>query len=48
LTFGLAQDPVVTSIQVEWPSGAKQKFSNVQPNQAFVIGETRGIAPRSK
>ncbi|HEY3824091.1 MAG TPA: CRTAC1 family protein [Bryobacteraceae bacterium] len=48
LTFGLAQDPTVTSIQVEWPSGAKQKFSNVQPNQAIVIDEAKGIVPASK
>jgi hypothetical protein len=48
LTFGLAQDPMVTSIQVEWPSGAKQKFSNVQPNQAIVIDEAKGIVPAAK
>ena len=48
LTFGLAQDPMVTSIQIEWPSGAKQKFSNVQPNQAIVIDEAKGIVPAWK
>ncbi|HEX4137863.1 MAG TPA: CRTAC1 family protein [Bryobacteraceae bacterium] len=48
LTFGLAQDPTVTSIQVEWPSGAKQKFSNIQPNRAIVIDEAKGIVPAWK
>jgi hypothetical protein len=43
LTFGIGQDPVVSSVQVEWPSGVKQKFTNVQPNQAIVIDETKGI-----
>jgi len=48
LTFGLAQDPVVSSVQVEWPSGAKQKFANVPINQAIVIDEGKGILPPAK
>jgi hypothetical protein len=48
LTFGLAQDPVVSSVQVEWPSGAKQKFANVPINQAIVIDEGKGILPAAK
>ena len=43
LTFGIGQDPVITSVQVEWPSGIKQKFANIQPNQAVVVDETKGI-----
>jgi hypothetical protein len=43
LVFGLGQDPVVTSIEVTWPSGTKQKFANVAPNQFITIDETRGI-----
>jgi hypothetical protein len=43
LTFGVGQDPMITAIEVEWPSGVKQKFANVQPNQAIVIDETKGI-----
>jgi hypothetical protein len=43
LTFGIGQDPAVTSIEVEWPSGTKQKFANIQPNQAIVVDETKGI-----
>jgi hypothetical protein len=48
LTFGIGQDPIVNSIQVEWPSGAKQKFANVQPNQAIVIDEAKGILPAGR
>ncbi len=43
LVFGLGQDPLVTSIEVTWPSGTKQKFANVPPNQFITIDETRGI-----
>jgi hypothetical protein len=43
LVFGLGQDPVVTSIEVTWPSGTKQKFANVPANQFITIDETRGI-----
>ncbi len=43
LTFGLAQDPVVKSMSVEWPSGTRQRFTNVAANQIVRIDETRGI-----
>ena len=43
LVFGLGQDPVVTSIEVTWPSGTRQKFVNVAANQFIIIDETRGI-----
>ena len=43
LVFGLGQDPVVSSIDVAWPSGTKQKFTNVAANQFITIDETRGI-----
>ena len=43
LTFGLAQDKVVGSVSVEWPSGIKQQFKNVPINQFIVIDETKGI-----
>ena len=45
LTFGIGQDPVITSLQVEWPSGTKQSFANVQPNQAIIVDEAKGILP---
>jgi len=43
LTFGLGPDTVVNSLQVEWPSGTKQKFASVPANQAIVIDEAKGI-----
>ena len=43
LTFGLAQDPVVSKISIEWPSGTKQEFSNIPPDQFLRINESRGI-----
>jgi enediyne biosynthesis protein E4 len=39
LTFGLGADSVATSIEIEWPSGAKQKLSNVPANQHLTIKE---------
>lgn len=45
LTFGLGADTRVSSIEVNWPSGTKQTFSNVPANQLLVIDEARGIVP---
>jgi len=42
LTFGLGTDTGAT-VQVEWPSGAKQSFPNVPANRKIVIEEGRGI-----
>jgi hypothetical protein len=50
LTFGLAKDAVVTAIDVEWPSGAKDHAANVPANQFVTIEEGKGIvasAPRA-
>ena len=47
LTFGLGSDTTVRTIQVEWPSGAKQSFSGIQANQFLTIDEGRGIVTRS-
>ncbi|HEX4275411.1 MAG TPA: CRTAC1 family protein [Bryobacteraceae bacterium] len=48
LTFGLGQDTAVTSLQVEWPSGTKQKFANVPANRAIIVDEAKGILPAAK
>jgi hypothetical protein len=42
LTFGLGSDATAT-VQVEWPSGAKQSFPNVPANRRIVIDEAKGI-----
>jgi hypothetical protein len=50
LTFGLAKDAVVTAIDVEWPSGAKDHVAGVPVNQFVTIEEGKGIvasAPRA-
>ena len=47
LTFGLAKDPVVTAIDIEWPSGAKEHVANVPANQFLTIEEGKGIVARS-
>ncbi len=39
LTFGLGNDPVANSVEIEWPSGRKQKLQNVKSNQRLVIRE---------
>ncbi len=41
LTFGLARDASVASIEIEWPSGNKQRLTNVKPNQHLVIEEAK-------
>ena len=43
LTFGLGQDPIIKNISIEWPSGIKQHFSNINPNQLVTIDEMKGI-----
>jgi hypothetical protein len=39
LTFGLGQDPVITAIEVEFPSGLKKRLTNVRPNQRLLVTE---------
>jgi hypothetical protein len=43
LTFGLGPDIMVSSLEVEWPSGAKQKFGNLGANEFVTIDEARGM-----
>ena len=43
LTFGLGKDVLVSAIDVEWPSGAKDHLSNVPVDQFITIEEGRGI-----
>ena len=46
LTFGLGQDTVVSSLEIEWPSGTRQKLTNIPANQFLTIDEGRGIVAR--
>jgi enediyne biosynthesis protein E4 len=43
LTFGLAKDPTVTAIDVEWPSGTKDHITNIKANQFITVEEGRGV-----
>jgi|HubBroStandDraft_1064217.scaffolds.fasta_scaffold04600_6 hypothetical protein len=48
LTFGLGGDPVVEAIEIEWPSGEKQKLGTAAANQFLTIDETAGIIAKSR
>lgn len=43
LTFGLARDRSISSLWIDWPSGVKQRFANLMPNQILTISEEKGI-----
>jgi hypothetical protein len=43
LTFGLGQDAVVQTVDVEWPSGIKDRLTNVAANQFITIEEGKGL-----
>ncbi|HSS76171.1 MAG TPA: CRTAC1 family protein [Thermoanaerobaculia bacterium] len=42
-TFGLGPDKVVQTLELEWPSGTRQRFTNVPANQVVTVDETKGI-----
>ena len=44
-TFGLGQDKVVQALEIEWPSGKKQRFAKVPTNQIVTVDEAKGIVP---
>jgi hypothetical protein len=44
-TFGLGPDKVVQALEIEWPSGTRQRFTNVPTNQVVTVDEARGIVP---
>jgi hypothetical protein len=43
LTFGLGADTMVSSVEVEWPSGTRDRLVNVRPRQLITVEEGRGI-----
>ncbi len=47
LTFGLGKDTKVSTIEIEWPSGTKQRLSNVAVNQFIKVDEDKGIVAQS-
>jgi hypothetical protein len=47
LTFGLRKDTVVTALEIEWPSGTKQRLVNLAADQFLTIEEGKGITAKS-
>ena len=43
LTFGLGQDAIITALSIEWPSGVKQRFTNLPANRFLTVDEALGI-----
>ena len=39
LTFGLGKDESTAAIEIEWPSGVRQKFTSVAADKRLVIQE---------
>src|ERR1043166_3574985 len=39
LTFGLGKDTTATGIDIQWPSGTKQRLANVKADQRLVVQE---------
>jgi hypothetical protein len=44
LTFGLGAERKVQAVDVVWPSGAKQRFTDLDGNRHLTIHETRGLS----
>jgi hypothetical protein len=47
LTFGLGGDSKVSALEIEWPSGAKERLANVAANQFITVEEGKGIVAKS-
>src|SRR5882724_191239 len=47
VTFGLGADPVVAALEIEWPSGTKQRLTNIAANQFLTVDEQKGILSKS-
>jgi hypothetical protein len=43
LTFGLGEQSAASAVEVVWPSGARQRFTNVAANRHYVVHEGSGI-----
>ena len=41
--FGLGSDEVIASIEIRWPSGARQVLRNVESNQVFTVREPKTV-----
>jgi hypothetical protein len=43
LTFGLAKDTQVSAIEIDWPSGQKDRIPGIPANQHIVVEEGKGV-----
>ena len=43
LTFGFGNNTAPVAVEVVWPSGTRQAFAAVRPNQTIVVDESRGL-----
>jgi hypothetical protein len=43
LTFGLGQRPTIERAEIEWPSGAKEEFKNLDAGRSYQITEGKGL-----
>jgi phosphohistidine swiveling domain-containing protein len=43
LTFGLGSDKAVSSVDVEWPSGIKDRAASIAAGHVVTIEEGRGV-----
>jgi len=43
LTFGLGAETRVSALELKWPSGATQRFTDLPANRNLVVDEDRGI-----
>jgi hypothetical protein len=46
VTFGLGRDPEVSVLDIEWPSGQRQRLAHVAADQTITVEEGRGITAR--
>jgi len=37
----------VTALEIEWPSGTKQRLTNIAANQFITVDEEKGIISKS-
>ena len=48
LTFGLGKDREVAALEVEWPSGTKQRFTKLGVNRFMTIREGAATVEQAK
>jgi len=47
VTFGLGKDPIVTALEIDWPSGTKQRLTNIAASQLITVDEEKGIVAKA-